>query len=149
THLTWHVASPTGRAKWKKTTSLPRLERLSLDSPREGVIDFLLTEGPGKTVQELVIHAHRVRQADIVAVRAAFDRSSSRRRAEVGTHFALERVSDGIVLRIRVPDVRVRVGIEKTLEGLPRPFVDVVEISGGGEEATYAALLTYGKSGRV
>lgn len=56
TRLKWRTPSQAGRAKWKKVTVLPgELEQLSVAHPGDGSFDWLVREGPGRSVRELAV----------------------------------------------------------------------------------------------
>lgn len=150
TKLTWRTPSHTGRAKWKKIKVLPQLERLTLIHPHSnGTFEWLLLEGPGRTVRELEVQQYSWgRQLEWVRGTFAGGKTGLEV-ARLGKHLVLTRADKAIRLTIAVPDANVLSEIERELAQAVRPCVDEVVVNGPGDATMYANLLSLGRTSKT
>lgn len=147
TRLKWRTPSQAGRAKWKKVTVLPELEQLSVAHPGDGSFDWLVREGPGRTVRELAVEKawswgrHVAWVAELLATPP-----EALSIVRLGPHLVFTRRDGRVKLAIGVPDARVLEELHRELAQAPRPLVDEVVVDGPAEASVYANLLTLGRT---
>lgn len=150
TKLRWRTPSHTGRPKWKKIKVLPELEKLTLVHPHGyDPFDWLLLEGPGKTVRELEIEQlswgrHFAWVCDVLS-----SGKTSLVTARLGKHVVVEKSDDGLKLAISVPDANVVAEVERELAPAPRPCVREVFVNGPGDATEYPNLLDLGHTSKT